>query len=459
MPVSVSTFHTINPFSEEIISEYRFESKESLEQKLTAGYQQYLKTKNSSISVRLDGLSSLISILENKKESWSLLATLEMGKPLEEAKHEVEKCIGLCRYFLENAENFLAPEPIPYSKKALITKAPVGIVLGVMPWNYPFWQAFRFAIPAIMAGNTVLLKHAPLVTGCALAIQEAFLESQFPENALQTVVANIDQTHQCIRDERVQRISFTGSNEAGFKIAEAAGAVGKRCVLELGGSDPFIVMADAPLEKVIPHAIKSRFINAGQSCISAKRFIVHSSISEEFTRKLIQEVQKLTVGNPLDSITKVGPLARKDLQIKVLSQIESAKDSGSQILFQSNTPSHGFFVPLTVFGNVHLNSSIWKEEVFGPVALVQTFDNDEEMLNLANDTVFGLGASIWSENLENAFTLAQRIDAGNVYVNEMMKSDFSLPFGGTKQSGFGKELSKTGMMEFVNLKTSIISPL
>jgi succinate-semialdehyde dehydrogenase/glutarate-semialdehyde dehydrogenase len=382
-----------------------------------------------------------------------------MGKPVVEASHEVEKCIGLCRYFIENAESFLAPEMIPYSKKAVVTKSPVGVVLGIMPWNYPFWQVFRFAIPALMSGNAVVLKHAPNVTGCALAFEDAFKNSMFPEELFQVALADADQTQRLITDERVQRISFTGSNEAGFKIAMAAGAVGKRCVLELGGSDPFIVMANAPLEKVIPQAIKSRFINAGQSCISAKRFIVHSSISEEFTRKLIQEVQKLTVGNPLDSSTKVGPLARKDLQIKVLSQIESAKDSGSQILFQSNTPSHGFFVPLTVFGNVHLNSSIWKEEVFGPVALVQTFDNDEEMLNLANDTVFGLGASIWSENLENAFTLAQRIDAGNVYVNEMMKSDFELPFGGTKQSGFGKELSKSGMMEFVNLKTSIISPL
>jgi succinate-semialdehyde dehydrogenase/glutarate-semialdehyde dehydrogenase len=459
MPVSHSTFYTINPFSEENIAEYRFDSDSTLEEKLQKSHQNFQLNKNASIENKVEWLNSLIPILESSKNEWARCASLEMGKPLLEAMHEIEKCIGLCHFFIENTSSFLSQESIPYTKKAVITKSPVGVVLGVMPWNYPFWQVFRFAIPALMAGNSVVLKHAPNVTGCALFIQDAFSQSLFPQDLFQVALANNEQTLRLISDERVQRISFTGSNETGFKIAQAAGTVGKRCVLELGGSDPFIVMPDAPLEKVIPQAIKSRFINAGQSCISAKRFIVHSSIQEVFTQKLIQAVQELQMGNPLESRNQVGPLARKDLQIKVLSQIESAKAFGSQILFQSNTPSKGFFVPLTVFGNVHLNSSIWKEEVFGPVALVKSFDNDEEMLNLANDTVFGLGASIWSKNLENAFTLAQRIDAGNVYVNEMMKSDFSLPFGGTKQSGFGKELSKTGMMEFMNLKTSIISPL
>lgn len=382
-----------------------------------------------------------------------------MGKPYVEASHEVEKCIGLCHYFIENAESFLAPEVIPYSKKAVVTKSPVGVVLGIMPWNYPFWQVFRFAIPALMSGNAVVLKHAPNVTGCALAVEDAFKNSLFPEELFQVALADVDQTQRLITDERVQRISFTGSNETGFKIAMAAGSVGKKCVLELGGSDPFIVMNDAPLDLVIPQAIKSRFINAGQSCISAKRFIVYSSLYDEFIERMIQEMQKLSFGNPLEPSTQIGPLARKDLQSKVLNQIQSAKSSNNQLLFEAEVPSQGYFVPLMLFGNINRDSTLWKEEVFGPVASVIPFQQDSELIELANDTKFGLGASIWSKDVEKAFILAQHIDAGNVYVNEMMKSDFELPFGGTKQSGFGKELSKSGMMEFVNLKTSIISPL
>jgi succinate-semialdehyde dehydrogenase/glutarate-semialdehyde dehydrogenase len=382
-----------------------------------------------------------------------------MGKPLVEASHEVEKCIGLCRYFIENAESFLAPEMILYSKKAVVTKSPVGVVLGIMPWNYPFWQVFRFAIPALMSGNAVVLKHAPNVTGCALALEDAFKNSLFPVKLFQVVLADADQTQRLITDERVQRISFTGSNETGFKIAMAAGSVGKKCVLELGGSDPFIVLNDAPLGLVVPQAIKSRFINAGQSCISAKRFIVHSSLYDEFIERMILEMQKLNFGNPLEPSTQIGPLARKDLQSKVLNQIQSAKSSNNQLLFEAEVPSKGYFVPLMLFGNIDRDSTLWKEEVFGPVASVIPFQHDSELIELANDTKFGLGASIWSKDVEKAFTLAQHIDAGNVYVNEMMKSDFELPFGGTKQSGFGKELSKSGMMEFVNLKTSIISPL
>jgi len=457
--VNYPSFHTINPFSEEIISEYRFDTHQTLESKLQMAHQSFLQHKNTSISTRIEWLKSLIPILESSKFHWSSLATIEMGKPYVEASHEVEKCIGLCHYFIENAESFLAPEVIPYSKKAVVTKSPVGLVLGIMPWNYPFWQVFRFTIPALMSGNAVVLKHAPNVTGCALALEDAFKNSLFPEKLFQVALADVDQTQRLITDERVQRISFTGSNETGFKIAMAAGSVGKKCVLELGGSDPFIVLNDAPLDLVVPQAIKSRFINAGQSCISAKRFIVHSSLYNEFVEKMIQEMQKLSFGNPLESSTQIGPLARKDLQSKVLNQIQSAKSSNNQLLFEAEVPSQGYFVPLMLFGNINKNSTLWKEEVFGPVASVIPFQHDSELIELANDTKFGLGASIWSKDEENAFTLAQHIDAGNVYVNEMMKSDFELPFGGTKQSGFGKELSKSGMMEFVNLKTSIISPL
>jgi succinate-semialdehyde dehydrogenase/glutarate-semialdehyde dehydrogenase len=457
--VNYPSFHTINPFSEEIISEFRFDTHQTLESKLQIAHQSFLHHKITSISTRIEWLKSLIPILESSKSQWSRLATIEMGKPVVEASHEVEKCIGLCRYFIENAESFLAPEMILYSKKAVVTKSPVGVVLGIMPWNYPFWQVFRFAIPALMSGNAVVLKHAPNVTGCALALEDAFKNSMFPEELFQVALADADQTQRLITDERVQRISFTGSNETGFKIAMAAGSVGKKCVLELGGSDPFIVMNDAPLDLVIPQAIKSRFINAGQSCISAKRFIVHSSLYDEFIERIIQEMQKLSFGNPLEPSTQIGPLARKDLQSKVLNQIQSAKSSNNQLLFEAEVPSKGYFVPLMLFGNIDRDSTLWKEEVFGPVASVIPFQQDSELIELANDTKFGLGASIWSKDVEKAFTLAQHIDAGNVYVNEMMKSDFELPFGGTKQSGFGKELSKSGMMEFVNLKTSIISPL
>jgi succinate-semialdehyde dehydrogenase/glutarate-semialdehyde dehydrogenase len=457
--VNYPSFHTINPFSEEIISEYRFDTHQILESKLQIAHQSFRHHKTTSISTRIEWLKSLIPILESSKSHWSRLATIEMGKPYVEASHEVEKCIGLCHYFIENAESFLAPEVIPYSKKAVVTKSPVGVVLGIMPWNYPFWQVFRFAIPALMSGNAVVLKHAPNVTGCALALEDAFKNSLFPEKLFQVVLADVDQTQRLITDERVQRISFTGSNETGFKIAMAAGSVGKKCVLELGGSDPFIVLNDAPLDLVVPQAIKSRFINAGQSCISAKRFIVHSSLYNEFVERMIQEMQKLSFGNPLEPSTQIGPLARKDLQSKVLNQIQSAKSSNNQLLFEAEFPTKGYFVPLMLFGNINRDSTLWKEEVFGPVASVIPFQQDSELIELANDTKFGLGASIWSKDEEKAFNLAQHIDAGNVYVNEMMKSDFELPFGGTKQSGYGKELCKSGMMEFVNLKTSIISPL
>lgn len=451
-----NSFQTINPFSEEVLSEYPFDSPSTVEEKLIRGFDAYSNHRFSSFDSRLERLQSLIDILEVKKFEWARLATLEMGKPLLEAEHEVEKCIGLCRYFMENTESFLQTETIPYAKNAVITKSAVGLVLGIMPWNYPFWQVFRFAIPALMAGNSVLLKHAPNVTGCALAIETAFQESKFAQGLFQVVLADVDQTQKLIVDSRVQRISFTGSNETGYKIAQAAGSAGKKCVLELGGSDPFIVLKDAPLAKIIPHAVKSRFINAGQSCISAKRFIVHYSLLEEFKQLLIQEVQSLKMGNPMDPNTQIGPLARKDLQTKVIEQMNSSNEA---FLFQSNQPENGFFVPVSIFQITNRQSKLWQEEVFGPVASIIGFETEEEMIELANDTSFGLGASIWSKDEEKAFKLAQHIDAGNVYVNEMMKSDFALPFGGTKQSGFGKELSKSGMMEFMNLKTSIISKL
>jgi succinate-semialdehyde dehydrogenase/glutarate-semialdehyde dehydrogenase len=454
--VQKNSFQTINPFSEEILSEYLFDSPSLVEKKLNFGIEEYSNHRVSSIDSRLECLQSLIGILEERKVEWARLATIEMGKPLLEAEHEVEKCIGLCRYFMENTATFLQPETISYSKKAVITKSAVGLVLGIMPWNYPFWQVFRFAIPALMGGNSVLLKHAPNVTGCALAIESAFQESKFAKGLFQVVLADVAQTQKLIVDSRVQRISFTGSNETGYKIAQAAGSAGKKCVLELGGSDPFIVLNDAPLEKIIPRAVKSRFINAGQSCISAKRFIIYNSLIEEFKQRLIQEIQSLKMGNPMDPNTQIGPLARKDLQTKVIEQMNSSNES---LLFQTNQPENGFFVPVSIFQINNRQSKLWREEVFGPVASIIGFDTEEEMIELANDTSFGLGASIWSQDEEKAFILAQHIAAGNVYVNEMMKSDFALPFGGTKQSGFGKELSKLGMMEFMNLKTSIISKL
>lgn len=450
------SFYTVNPFSEEIITEFFFDSDQQIELKIQESFQQFKNYRNSSVETRIEWLKSISIRLEAQKDSLATLATLEMGKPLVEAIHEVEKCIGLCNYFIENTQDFLLAEEINYLKKAVITKSPVGIVLGIMPWNYPFWQVFRFAIPALMAGNAVILKHAPNVTGSAVAILEIFRNSKLPEGLFQLAIASVPQTQLIIQDSRIQRISFTGSNKAGFQIASTAGAVGKKCVLELGGSDPFVVLEDASLEMVVPLAIKSRFINAGQSCISAKRFIIHSKVFQSFAELFVQKARELVLGNPLDPQAQIGPLARIDLKENISRQM---KNANAEILFQSEIPDKGFFAPISVVKNVPRNSALWQEEVFGPIASLVSFDRDDEMLDLANDTPFGLGASIWSDNTEKAFSLAQQIDAGNVYVNEMMKSDFSLPFGGNKQSGYGKELSKSGMMEFVNLKTSIISSL
>jgi succinate-semialdehyde dehydrogenase/glutarate-semialdehyde dehydrogenase len=452
-----NNFNTVNPATGLAIRSYDYFNDGQFHSLIDLASKGYQVNKNRSFSEIAAVLLKMIELIHQRKQQLAVLCAQEMGKPVQEAIYELEKCASYCEYIAKNGFDFLQPETLEYTKPAFITKSPVGVVLGIMPWNYPFWQVFRFAIPAIAAGNAAILKHAPNVTGCALAIEQVFTDAGWNSGEFQVGILNNDQTKQLILHPTIQRISFTGSDQTGYFIASIAGSVGKKCVLELGGSDPFIVFKDADLHEVVEQAIKARFINAGQSCISAKRFIVHRDILIPFKELVLEKIKKLSIGNPLEGEFNIGPLARKDLQEKLIDQINRSIHLGCKTAYQSEVPNNGFFVPITVFDSVLLSAPVWKEEIFGPVFVVVPFSTEEEAIQLANDTQYGLGASIWTKDFQRGFQLAQRIDAGNVYINEMVKSDFPLPFGGTKSSGFGKELSKAGMEEFLNLRTTIMA--
>ncbi len=416
--------------------------------------------RDSGIGMRAALMRSVAGVLRTDKSRYAALLTSEMGKPIIEAEAEIEKCAWTATWFAENAERLLAEEPVDSTaSESYVRFQPLGLILAVMPWNFPFWQAFRAALPALTAGNVMVLKHSSNVPQSALAIEEVFREAGVPEGVFQTLLIGSAAVERLIADHRVAGVTLTGSEKAGATVAEAAGRALKKTVLELGGSDPFIVLADADLEAAASVACRSRNQNNGQSCISAKRFIVEEPVADEFERRFTSAVAALKVGNPMDRANQVGPLARGDLVEELERQVtESVRLGARPLTGGKRIQGGGYYFEPTVLANVRPGMPAYHEETFGPVAAVIRVKDAEDALRVANDTDFGLGSNVWTKNVERAKAMAERIEAGLVFVNGMVASDARLPFGGVKRSGYGRELSDYGIKEFTNIQTVWVGP-
>ncbi|HED37257.1 MAG TPA: NAD-dependent succinate-semialdehyde dehydrogenase, partial [Ignavibacteria bacterium] len=394
-------------------------------------------------------------VLRENKRRYAEILTLEMGKPILQAYSEVEKCAWICDYYAENTEKMLSKEIIKTdASESFVQFDPLGVVLAVMPWNFPYWQVFRFAAPALMAGNAGVLKHSSNVPMSALAIEEVFNKAGFPENIFRTLLINSSLVKAVIENPLVKAATLTGSEYAGRKVSEVSGRNLKKTVLELGGSDPFIILNDADLNAAVKTGVTARLINNGQSCIAAKRFIVVEDVYDEFESKFVEKMKKIIVGNPMDESTELGPLAREDLLLELNQQVQNSVKAGAKILTGGKRLERkGFYYPPTVISNVKKGMPAYSEELFGPVAIFIKAVDVNDAVRIANDTDFGLGASIWTNDIENAKKLATAIDSGAVFINGLVKSDPRLPFGGVKLSGYGRELSHYGIKEFVNIKS------
>jgi succinate-semialdehyde dehydrogenase / glutarate-semialdehyde dehydrogenase len=455
----MSAVVTLNPATGERLAEYPTFSDAEVDAALDRAAAAQQEWTALPIDERAVVLRRVASILREEIDDLALLVTREMGKPLAEARAEVEKCATTCGYYADNAAAFLADEPVATSAdRSWISYEPVGVVLAVMPWNFPLWQVLRFAAPALMAGNAALLKHSPNTTGCALAVQRIVTAAGAPEGLFGALVVGEPDvpavTQRLIADPRIGAVTITGSERAGRAVGAAAGDAIKKSVLELGGSDPFVVLADADLPRVAALAARGRLMNAGQSCISPKRLIVDASVAEEFTRLLVAEVEALVVGDPEAPGTHVGPMARADLRDGVHRQVEASVAAGARLLTGGRPlPGPGCFYAPTVLGDVVPGVPAYEEEVFGPVAAVIVARDEDDAVRLANDTRFGLGASIWTTDPERGIAVARRIRSGAAFVNALVASDARMPFGGTRASGYGRELAAAGIREFVNVRT------
>jgi succinate-semialdehyde dehydrogenase/glutarate-semialdehyde dehydrogenase len=415
------------------------------------------------VAERAEVVRSIGAQLRAEAGELAALMTAEMGKPIGEARAEVEKSATACDFYAEHGPGFLAPHEVDTGagQRSWVGYEPIGVVLAVMPWNFPFWQVLRFAAPTLLAGNTAVLKHSPNVTGCALAIERVLRDAGVPADVFRSLVVAEDDVPDVstalIEDDRVAAVSLTGSERAGAAVAAAAGRAVKKSLLELGGSDPFVVLADADLDLAVAGAVRSRFVNSGQSCLAAKRFVVHASVAEEFTRRFAEAVAGLRVGDPRDEATAIGPLARADLREGLLRQVRESVAAGASVL-TGGAPLEGpgaFFAP-TVLGGVTLDMPVMAEETFGPVAAVLAVADDDEAVQAANATRYGLGASVWSTDPEHALAVGRRITSGALFVNAVVASDPRLPFGGTKRSGYGRELGEAGALEFTNPRTYVV---
>jgi succinate-semialdehyde dehydrogenase / glutarate-semialdehyde dehydrogenase len=447
---------TVNPATGETIQTFSALTDAEVETKLERAQQTFTQYQQTSLEERAQLLKKSAEVLENDRERLAALATLEMGKTYASAMAEVEKCSLVCRYYAEHGARFLADIPASTDgTKSWVRFEPIGIVLAVMPWNFPYWQVFRFAAPALMSGNVGLLKHASNVPQCALAIEEVFQRAGFMPGVFQTLLIPAEQVSTLVADPRVKAVTLTGSETAGRQVAAMAGQHLKKIVLELGGSDPFIVLDSANLELAASTAVKARILNNGQSCIAAKRFIVTENVAEPFERALVAKFQGLKVGNPMDSATDLGPLATPQILSDLEKQVQESLQKGATLL----TGGHrihslpGNYYEPTILTNIPKDCPAYAEELFGPVASLFRVSNIEDAIQLANDTTFGLAASVWTQDTEEQKMLIEKLQAGSVFINGMVKSDPRLPFGGTKNSGYGRELSVQGMHEFVNIKT------
>ncbi len=448
--------HTsLNPSTNQLIQTYASWDDRRLEQALEKTHHAQQAWAQTTFPHRAELLRNAAMQLRAQRDRYATLITLEMGKPLREARAEIEKCAGVCDYYAQHAGEFLCAEPMESDAgKSYVAYYPLGVVLAVMPWNFPFWQVFRAAAPALMAGNALALKHAPNVPQCALAIEAIFRECGLPEGVLTNLMIEVEQVADAIANPHTHAVTLTGSEAAGRKVAALAGQHLKKCVLELGGSDPFIVLHDADLELAANMAVASRFMNCGQSCIAAKRFIVVPQIADEFLYQFKTKVEALKLGDPLDDATQIGPLARLDLREALHGQITDSIAQGAVVVTGCKpVEREGFFYPPSILDRVTANTRAYHEELFGPVATIIRAETEADALRIANATRFGLGSSIWSKDTARAEQLATQIQAGCTFINGMVKSDPRLPFGGIKASGYGRELSRLGIHEFVNAKT------
>jgi acyl-CoA reductase-like NAD-dependent aldehyde dehydrogenase len=445
---------TINPATEEVINTYEIVSKEQINEKTKKAQNAHFDWKKD-MHKRADHIHDFAQELRKNKEDLAKLMTKEMGKAIKEARAEVEKCAWVMDYFADNGKIFINEEVINTdARKSTVVFEPIGVVGSIMPWNFPYWQALRFAAPSLMVGNTIVLKPASATMGCGLEIEKVFSRSGVPEGVFQTVVLDGAGADVLIDSEDVNAVTFTGSVPAGGKVAQRATSQIKKCVLELGGSDPFIVCKDADIEKASSGAVKGRFVNNGQSCIATKRFVVVKDIANEFIEKFVQKTEKLKVGDPRSDDTDLGPIVNASGLKKIDSQIKDSVKEGAEILTGGEQiGSKGYFYKPTILKNVSPNMRVAQEEVFGPAAPIIVADDETDAVRLANDSQFGLGASIWTEDLDKAEKLSRMIRSGIVTVNNVVISDPRVPFGGVKKSGFGRELSRYGMLEFVNIKS------
>ncbi|MDP8305049.1 MAG: NAD-dependent succinate-semialdehyde dehydrogenase [Candidatus Chlorobium antarcticum] len=454
---------TINPSTEEPISSYPAMNQEELGEVIALADTDYRAWRMTDAKHRRECMQRLSAMLIREAEAHAELISREMGKPLSQAVAEVKKSAWVCDYYALHAEQFLQPEETDVDgMQGLVKFEPIGLVLGVMPWNFPFWQVFRFAVPAIMAGNGVLLKHAPNVTGSSIAMESLFRRAGFPEHLYRAIhidLEDVDQLTGFIIDHpSVSAVSVTGSTEAGRAVATKAGRALKRSVLELGGSDPYIVLDDADIASAVSHCVASRLLNSGQSCIAAKRFIVHKAVVAEFEALLLKRMQSALMGDPFEAGVEVGPIAREDLRRQLHDQVVRSVAGGARLLTGGTIPDRkGYFYPPTLLAGVKRGMASYSEELFGPVATLIEAQDDDEAVRIANDTPFGLGSAVFSASRKRALAVADQLDAGSCFINSMVKSDPRLPFGGVKQSGYGRELARYGIREFVNIKSLCIA--
>jgi succinate-semialdehyde dehydrogenase/glutarate-semialdehyde dehydrogenase len=451
---------TINPANGKTLETFEALSSEQIDAKLSLAATTWQEYRLTTFEQRAAWLRHAADILEGEDHKLARLMTIEMGKPIAAAVAEVAKCAGACRYYADNATRFLADESAPTSEgQARITYQPIGVVLAIMPWNFPFWQVFRFAAPALMAGNCGLLKHSSNVPQCALAIEDVLRRAGFPEGVFQTLLIGSAEVEAIIEDPRVAAVTITGSEGAGKSVAQAAGRSLKKTVLELGGSDPFIVMPSANLELAVETAVKARMINNGQSCIAAKRFIVHRSVYDHFIERFVALVEAVKVGDPMDATTELGPLATSSIRDELDEQVRKTVAAGAHALTGGKPlGGDGYYYQATVLTDIPDGSPADGEELFGPVASVWKAHDIDEAIDIANSTRFGLGSSVWTNDYDEIERFVRDIEAGMVFVNGMVASEATLPFGGVKSSGYGRELGEFGIREFVNIKTVKLVP-
>jgi len=453
---------SVNPASGKVIRTYKEATREDVQGVLRKCGHEFASWRKTGFSEREKLMKNAAETLTSRAGEYAELMAAEMGKPVEEGKAEVRKCAWVCEYYARNARIFLQPEPVETdSLRSFVTARPLGVVLAVMPWNFPFWQVFRFAAPALMAGNAGVLKHASNVPGCAEAIESVFREAGFPENLFRSLLIPGSRVNEVIESPIVKAVTLTGSTPAGRAVAAKAGEMLKKTVLELGGSDPYLILEDADLKSAADICATSRLINAGQSCIAAKRFVVVEEVLERFEKLLVEAMALKKMGDPLDEGVDIGPMARMDLRDELDEQVKKSVEQGAELLLGSDPPEgKGTYYPPTVMTNVRKGLPASEEELFGPAAAIIPVKNEEEAIRVANDSVFGLGAAVFTRDLVKGERIADHeLDAGCCFVNDFVRSDPRLPFGGIKESGYGRELSHHGIKEFVNIKTVCVSDI